>query len=653
MKIRYLLHVLLVSFLLTGCGGGGNGDRRSLVTEHVTITGLSVEESQVGVEHPLHIRLTAVSEAAISEVDVAVGLMQKVSASATDEEKQAAHSCMLGLATIQNLQANTPASSSEVFVVHQDCLGPDGSAIDYNVFVILNPYDEVEETGAGQGENNSIVYNESESWRTENAACLSDGTGAPGCIFDVRVVPNPGLNLEFSQLKLESPTLMLYPTSDSADVVAGSNEHNEPNLKADVIINAYGVSAQSPTTLPAGTGISYSICPAADDCQSQHWLPLTIYSNPHEPAGHKRTEALDSVTGHTNISFSHALYAEGGTLAALLPGGRWATVQNFLVRGCLITTGDTDATNNCQTAAATRQVIQKSMSPRQEKAYRSNIDFSKSNDNSWGEGTDITVTSNFSISDSVDTAGADIVSVYKSWGDGAELATFQGSANARTEWGSGVALSVSSFGSSVYSYAKTGTKIYYPWYDWWRVAKQRCETISKKIYILKFDVNRCLTGQIGFKGSLFNEIEDQYPVLQKNGRVSYGIEKTVDFDGSVSGSTNIELTRAGVNGSYTVLHEHYKPGASAEWVLYEEHSDMSSMSASAYTGTTWDCSSLSGSVTAYADVARPDLCPKPPFICRSWERVYDQTLQKWTGEVRKGVTLIDRRSNNVVIMSPW
>lgn len=652
-RISVLLHVLFMSFFLAGCGDNGGGGKH--LTEHVTITGLGVEESQVGVDHPLHIKLTVVSQAAIDEVDVAVGLMQKVSPDATDAEKQAAHSCMLGLATIQNLQADTPASSIQEFVVHEDCLGADGSAMDYNVFVVLNPYNEVVETGEGQDENNSIVYNISESWRPENAACISEGADEPGCVFNVRIVPNPGLNLQLSQIELESPTLVLLSSSDSPDVTVVTNEHDEPALEADAIVRAYGVPAHSLTTLPAGTQINYSICPADDDCRSQHWLPLTIYSNPHEPDGHKTSETIDAAFGQTRISFSHALYAEGATLAALSPGGRWATSNDFLVRACLTTSGDTDIANNCKTAAAARQGAGNNAIRAQRKA-QSSLNFTKSNDNEWGANTAHHVTSSFSISDTVNQTGAHIVSVYNSEVDGLQLGRFEGSAEARGGYGaetSGLAFKVSSFGNSVYSYAKTGTKIYYPVRDWWRVARQYCLSNTLNVYILKISASHCLTGQIGFKGLMSNEIQDYKPqVSEKYLNVSYVMEKAVDFDGSASGSSNFEVTRAGLSGSYAVLHENYKSTAAADWTLYEA-GRMSSMIGGANTRTIWNCTSLSGSIKAYADAAVPDLCPKPPFVCRSWKRVYDNTIEQWQGETRSDVTLIDRTAANVLIMSPW
>ena len=209
---------------MVGCNSGSSA-RKIQTSGNLQITGIGISTTDLALYQPATFTVTVLSSKALTHANIALGLMQKIQGdNATDTLELS--SCPLGIVRIENIAANTPTSASAELAPSEACPILDGSGL-YNIFAFIDPDQEIDETDEGEEDNNAIVYNRYELSDAPNQACISD-TGETGCIYDITLTENKGIDLSISSLRLESDLFIVYPPTDSLTLTAGSNEHNFP-----------------------------------------------------------------------------------------------------------------------------------------------------------------------------------------------------------------------------------------------------------------------------------------------------------------------------------------------------------------------------------------------------------------------------------------
>lgn len=672
-SIERLFLSLLFLTLLTPLGCGASGATVLSITRSLEITGLDVSATSLFVEHPLTVTVTVKSVDALTSLVVAVGLIEKTTGSLTDAQKATLFSCALGFVHINDIEAETPTSSTKEFIINEDCL-QNGATTEYNLFAFIDPDNEIIETDPDSDDNNAIVYNEADLNETANQACTSSD-GDVGCIHNVTVSANPGIDLSVASVNVESSVLILYPATDTADVPAGQEEYNFPHIQADIAIRLDGVDPSLTNGLPGDTEVRFDICPSTSDgdsCTTGDFMPLTIYSAVNKSSGHDRIDVISTLAGGHDSHISSDLYAEGDTLTALDTGGIWAALSTFVIRACINKArdaepafglsaftplteapGESNTADNCKFShvlLAIPRTLVKTLTNENEVvsipiknantsgSSTSSVNFSVTKSDFWGSTKTIGISVSFSTDNTLDLSGAHSTTEAKAALEGwisTTLIDITGTANALVAIvGSGIDLEVSSFGDNVFSFSREIAELDYT--KTWDISKSLCATFSYGIYIVSLDVEVCATGSLGFEAELSITAKSGagtgvFASSTKIGDVAPVLKPFLDFDGSVSADVSIAIARAGVEATIAILDFSLPLTGSLEWGL------ISATELAIVANVKWDVviTTLKGDIVAFADVRSIKWCKKwfIHYPCGiDWDRVATVTIVSWKGD---------------------
>jgi len=677
---RHILYIILLVIALASCDSTGGAGVQ--VTSSITVTELEVSTTSLSVNHPLTISVTVVSPSALQFVDVAVGLMQVGPANISDADKANLVSCALGYVRINDIGAGNATTNSNEFIVNEDCLN-NGVSASYNVFVHIDPDDAVVETDLNAEENNSVVYSEANLNNTTNQSCQTI-KGVTGCIFTMTVETNPGIDLSVASFTPQSSFFILLAADDHPDVPSGEQEHNYANLKANIGIRLDGVDPSLTNGLPGDTQVVFDICPSSstgENCEVNPYMPLTIYSNADSAIDHDRVEIISTLSGGHVRYLSTNLYAEGDTLTALQTGGTWAGFDQFLIRVCINKSRDAEPdfgidaftalteapgegataspTNNCKfvhvillkqnttNLMAGPSINEFEPSADHISSGTSSLVYEKSFDKTWGSTSTIGVTANLSTKNTLDFSGAHSTSEAKVDLDGwlqINIIDIKAVGNADVSIvDSGIDFSVSSLGSTVFSFSKEIAEIDYE--KTWSISQKECGTFSYGIYIISLDIEVCASGELGFDTTFSIMAQTGAGTTDFANATQIGViqpvfKPFVEFDASASASVSIFVARAGVEADITILKASLPLTGTLQYGLISSDTmdiDIDVMLVAEF-------NTLSGDISAFADVRSIEWC-KAWFLeypCGfDWARVASITIVSWAGET-VSYTLLNR-----------
>jgi hypothetical protein len=217
----------------------------------------------------------------------------------------------------------------------------------------------------------SVVFSEAHRSNAPNQLCRASLNGADpklGCVHAINLQPTPAtagnalIDVRYTLSASSSVAVVPFqPTTDigpggppdiaptlvvqSRFVVNGRDPYISaadpalippslveavPSIENDLKFGLDGAALAAVSALPGNATVSYTIRAAAD---SVNRLPLTI-RDPANPANKVNEVLIDRIVPGLANDVAHELYIEGATLAAVSPGGMWATQSDFVIRGC-------------------------------------------------------------------------------------------------------------------------------------------------------------------------------------------------------------------------------------------------------------------------------------------------------------------------------
>ncbi len=224
-----------------------------------------------------------------------------------------------------------------------------------------------------------VVFSAAAAMHADNQLCRTQNSPnanpAKGCVYSVSLAPTPVgdagvlVDVKLESLRPQSSVGVVWPTQHDPEVPDGGHEAEPPFLLINAVFvidgkdpykNQVDVSklppeliAEVPTIatdlrfglsnaelnalddLPGTAAMTYELAPS-NKISPNAWLPLTIDdpANP-DPEGHVAALTITELEPGAENTFTHALYVEGATRAAIAPLGAWANDDDFTIRGCL------------------------------------------------------------------------------------------------------------------------------------------------------------------------------------------------------------------------------------------------------------------------------------------------------------------------------
>ncbi|MBU0505492.1 MAG: hypothetical protein ABII18_11895 [bacterium] len=655
----YILLPFIVFTLFTSCATTGTGDT---LAGDITVTGLGITPLTLQVNHKVTVTLTVTSTDALSYLDVIVGLLEAPPENATDEELAALDSCGLGTIRFNNLIAEKATTLTKEFIVHSDCQDV-GDGLTFNVFTQIDPYNEITEAQEDAEENNVTAFATYFLTNAKNQACTSTA-GETGCVFSVTVDENPGLDLSFTDLIIQSSNIVLYDDTDHEDVPIEEDEYNSPHIRANAAVKMSGVAITGDNALTGDTEIRFDICPksgANPTCSYGDWRPMTIHSVKDAASGHDRVEEVTSMTPGHNHYYTFDLYMEGDTLEAVQENGTWDDHSIFSLRGCINIARDaeaefsldaftplTEATgygygedndNNCQ-------YIEFSVIDPRPEGNSPSLTYDTQYSNTWGSKSTMAVYADFGTDNTLDFTGA----FTHTWADvelkgwiGATLLDVYAEAKANTSIeDSFVSFSISALDYTLYNYYKE-----VPSFDWekdWDVDKSVCATFSYGIWIVSVDVEACASGTLGFEADFAI-----HAALDDDGNASGSAGPTLtpylDFDGSATASVNALIAEAGVKADITILDAR----APLSGTFSFEETDSTHIDVTGDIDFSTEITALNGYIEVYVKDKHVH-CKHwyEPWSCHTyWHTVEEKKIVSWHG-YSYDHTLLNRSSTETL-----
>lgn len=224
-----------------------------------------------------------------------------------------------------------------------------------------------------------VVFSAAAAMHADNQLCHTqnapNATPGKGCVYMLSLAPTPVgdagtlIDVKLDSLRPQSSVGVVWPKQKDPEVPDGGRESEAPFLLINAVFvidgrdpykNQVDVSklppeliAEVPTIatdlkfgltnaelnalddLPGTAAMTYELAPS-NKISPTAWLPLMIDdpANP-DPEAHVAALTLTELEPGSENTFTHALYVEGATRAAIAPLGAWANDDDFTVRGCL------------------------------------------------------------------------------------------------------------------------------------------------------------------------------------------------------------------------------------------------------------------------------------------------------------------------------
>lgn len=610
---------------LAGCGAPTEPSQ----SEALTITSIGFDlGGPIYTNHKMKARVGIKGKGSSSHVTVSLGLMEAPPA-------QGAIPSQLSNCLLAGEQIYIPGDGTEQLVdldvtINSDCT----PGKKHNFFV---SYGAAEQINSSTG--NAIVFSARDAQNPQNQQCHKP-SGEAGCVYDIDLRANPGLDMEVSRMVPSSRVAILYPPA--------KDKPPYPLLTVDSEVALHGRERNTSPTMPGEVYLTYDIAPLTGD--STDWQPLAFDEN-----GTTRRDAIKSITPHGTLDCSHNLYATQAIIDKLKTD--WATTNIFNLRSCAVTSFeqhgdptvmDTDGKmNDCQTV--TIQLMRASSPAGLEASTQA---WSYNWSQTYG-GSSLSITPSFNTTNVIDLTGTQIPQVHGVLQQGAraavngqanlggqyagELAStplFQGSAQGVAYVAvanSFVSVSINAFGVNLYSVNRKAN-IPNPIYDMdWNAMKQRCRDYIFTVIALPITVQFCGSGQIGLTATLTIGNSGVQGQTGQGGLVQGTAIPYANLAASASASVGIPGVSVGIQGVLNLLNARAPLTTSLNWGI----SRLSPLTLSATGNVNWNLSinTLSGEIDLLVTHPTVNVCTYwgIPYPCGPWTETITQPLYSFQG----------------------
>lgn len=573
------------------------------------------------------------------------GLMEEPNADATTADLADLAACTVGIVSLKfHGGKDEQVFATQHFTIPNDCLPEGTDQKTFNLWTSLDTFDEIIEVKSGGENDNLVVFNNREAANAANQACRDMVNDKPGCVFSLKVKSTEGINLQFRELTSQSSVAVLYPEEDHEDVIEGTNERNHPLTTVSSTLTVLGqehldadgdFKVDDDNSLNAPATITYTI-KATNAADSP--LPLTIHKGHNEASGHDPSATVEKLVTGSPTHFTHELFAEGQTRAAL-ESGPWAAEHEFTIEGCVstsekeVSTGDNGTSDNCQKeqVVLVRSAVNASLAD----SYSLNAGWTKS----YGDSDTVQLNVDLGTENVLNLSGASSatrahINVESLVG---HISIFNAIANGDAfiaVVGSGADVAVDVFGISVYSYSNRIPEISYA--RDFSITKSLCATFSYGVIVVSLDVSLCLSGTAGIDVKDFTikakQGSDAAPFAEstKIGTINASVKPYTNIDGVVTATADITVARAGASGTIRLIGIDLPLEAQLKWGL------VSGPKLVVIGDGTWSLNlvSLNGYFDLFADTRSIDWCSS--WLCDypcgfSWNNVYYKRLGDWSG----------------------
>ncbi|MFH1728238.1 MAG: hypothetical protein ABIA04_07460 [Pseudomonadota bacterium] len=651
--MKKVIIIIILSIFTLSCLGSDDTSSDTTITGTVQVIGFDASTKDLVVNHPVSVSISVQSKIGLANLEVSVGLVETPEENATEDEMADLQSCLLGVVRFEDLKANVAKTMHESFRVSSDCELSDTSKT-LNFFTIIDIFDKSDFSADPLSDDGIAAFYTKNQSRPNNKVCLTSD-GDVGCIVNVTVDENPGIDLSMSKFSLQSSTVILYDGTDSSNVPAGEGEYNPAHAKANIAIRLDGVSSDAENDLTAATEIRYDICPkngTNPDCVLGEWMPVTIFSVKDAASGHDRIAEVSSLSGGHDSYYQHDLYFEGDTLTAISAGGAWADHGQFTLRACInipraaeaefslsAFTPLTEASemgygesldNNCK-------YFKVNITEPRDQGNSPSLSFDHSYSNTWGDDDTIAVYADIGTTNTLDSEGAHSHTYAEVKLEGWISSTIfhaDSDVDADTDISDNeIDLTVVAMDSTVYSYSREGeSELTFD--EDWSVSKKICATFSYGIWIVSVDVDVCASGSLGFDATLTmsshagDDTSNFDTTTTAYGEAIPTITPSLDFDASATASLDAVIYEAGAKASISLLDLSSPLTASLKWGSYSD----SEMGVIVDVDFSTDITTLDGYLELYVDKKEVDCVHDyEPWTCSSyWHREDTDTIASWT-----------------------
>lgn len=247
---------------------------------------------------------------------------------------------------------------------------------DGGVEVAQDSDDEALPTNVPGYDSPTVILTEAARGDALNALCTTPA-GYVGCAYTINIEPTPtddskplidvihgamtsASSVAVLPIKEATPTLSIdsvlvvngrdpYTSAMAADEIPQALINEDPDLVEELQFGVSPDQAQSLIAMPGKAELRYELRPSGS---TDEFLPLRVNLAGNERAD---TAVIEQLFPGSPNTFTHELFAEGATRAALATGGTWGQEADFEVRGCFVADfkqagneGAGPADNDCQ-----------------------------------------------------------------------------------------------------------------------------------------------------------------------------------------------------------------------------------------------------------------------------------------------------------------
>ncbi|WP_224372998.1 hypothetical protein [Hyalangium versicolor] len=496
------------------------------------------------------------------------------------------------------------------------------------------------EGNAGHSTGQAMVFSSRDAQNAQNQQCHKPN-GEAGCVYDIELKQNPGLDMEITELKPSSRVAVAYPEE--------VNGHSQPLLTLDTGVMLEGMERNGTGVIPGeGIQLTYSIAPHEGD--TNDWQPL-FQDDTNETVSH-----LSRISPQEPLHVSHHLHATPAVWEKLK--GTWAQQNTFDIRACLDASfsqsgnaesaGETGTLNDCH--AVTIQLVRAPARSAQQAGTQA---WSYNWSQTYG-GSSLSLTPSFNTINVVDLTGSQIPQAGGKPQQGAmaqisgaanlggqyagalgQTPLFQGSAQAVAYVAlnnSFVSGSINAFGVNLYGFNKQAN-IPNPIYSQdWNAMKQLCANSTYIVVAIPVSLQFCGSGTIGLTAELNIGNSGVQGQTGQGGRVQGTASPYANLAASASASVGLPGASIGVQGSLTLLDAKAPLVTTLDWGL----TGLSPLSMNITGNVSWgvNLSTLNGEIDLVLTYPSVNWCSGwwgIKYPCGPWSSTYTDPLYSFQG----------------------
>lgn len=569
--------------------------------------------------------------------NVTFGLMERPKDGATAADRMGLAHCALKGFDLELAGNGEEQIFQEWVNLPRECI-EDGTERTFNLFASFDG-----STGTGQ----SVVFNRLEAQAAPNQACRNDQTTSPerGCVYDVRLAPTTGLDIEFNSLDVRSSVAVLYPAGSHPQVLPGMTEYNTPAISLVAGLRFFGHDPALPEAdvLPQPVRIRYEILPEA---LTTGWRPLMLQSKTENAVTLSPDAEVTNIPPEREYLMTHELHIDGDTYKAIQEGGGWSTQRRFLIRGCIdvpfAQVGDAGdgidgKGDDCRIISVL--ITRALLNPPAASNYSFDASFNRTFGNAKTMALDLSARTSHVLNLSGAQSDSEVSARVRGiLGERPVVRGFAQAAAFVSLVDSGVHLGLEVFGNSLYKFDRVLPSLMYQ--RDFSVAKQLCSNLRFAIGPVPLSASVCLTGTAGLDANLSILARDGagsgvFSTATKIGEVTGAVIPFADFSGSASVQVDILIARAGAEGKLTLFKADAPIRATLNWGQLSLAPPRLRMVGNVKFDL--KLSSLAGTVNLFADLRSIDMCSVwgVPYPCGlSFKRIGTLNLFSFKGETK-------------------